>query len=238
MNLSNQQNLNGFSDLLIILLSSAHDMKNSLSVMTAYLESAVHTLAEKDPGTEESKLTRQALYEAQRMNYHLFQVLAMYKLNKGLYPFDPQEIDLHAFTEEAIARIRCLADAKKIEVAVNSPACPAYWYFDYELISSLITQSLFNAIRYTNNQIRLSIEIFGDALRFCIEDNGPGYPEAMLDETKNYQAGINNQTGSTGLGLHFASLVAKMHRNKGQEGLLCIDNQSSLGGSRFVLTLP
>lgn len=238
MTTKSTEKTNASPDILTILLSSAHDMKNSLSVMTAYLESAVHALSEKAPDTKESQLTRQALYEAQRMNYHLFQVLAMYKLNHGLYPFDPQEIDLRAFIDETIARIRCLADAKSIDMIVKKSINPVYWYFDYELISSLVTQSLFNAIRYTNNRILLSLEVVDDLLVFYIEDDGPGYPETMLDETKKRQAGISNQTGSTGLGLHFASLVAKMHRNKGKEGSLKIDNQSSLGGSRFILTLP
>lgn len=225
-------------DMMTVLLSSVHDMKNSICVMSAYLESAVDASRAHAADSPESQLTRQALYEAQRLNYHLFQILALYKLNEGMYPFDPSEVELHAFAEETLARIQRLADAKGITLKLHIDPVERYWYFDHELILSLVTQTLFNALRYTEDQVRLSLHVVDEQLEICIEDNGAGYPAFMLDQSQPHHLGINSQTGSTGLGLYFASQVARMHRHRGEAGFIRLENGGELGGSRFILTLP
>ena len=45
-------------------------------------------------------------------------------------------------------------------------------------------------------------------LVLSIEDNGSGYPENMLQEGSQAKTKISISSGSTGLGLYFASIVA------------------------------
>ena len=50
--------------------------------------------------------------------------------------------------------------------------------------------------------------------------------------------GVDFVGGSTGLGLHFSVVAAKMHRNRGRAGEIRLENSGSLGGGCFILRLP
>lgn len=78
----------------------------------------------------------------------------------------------------------------------------------------------------------------GDYLRFCIEDNGEGYPVHLLDADLDSPDKFDWVTGNTGLGLYFVAAVAGLHKNKGRKGFVRIDNDSELGGACFSLYLP
>lgn len=220
--------------------AAAHDMKNSVSVIAAYLEDALAQLSEAG-GTQPSQAalsTYQALYETQRVNGNLVQLMAIYKLDEGMYPFDPVEVDLADFAEEALARVRPLARIKGLQVdGLRAPAA-ATGFFDRDLVASVIVQSLFNSVRYAKGALRLSIEQADGTLTIAVEDDGPGYPAFMLAQGYPAQQGIDMQTGSTGLGLYFARLVAGLHRRGERCGSTRLANGGSLGGSRFEFTLP
>lgn len=60
----------------------------------------------------------------------------------------------------------------------------------------------------------------------------------MLEEGIKVNRGVSFNTGSTGLGLYFSSIVAKMHKNQGRTGDILLENGGKFGGGCFVLRLP
>lgn len=236
-NMTAQNEIEGQSgmDITTFLVSSVHDMKNSISVMTAYMESA---LLELPVDAASRSMTYQALYEAQRVNHNMIQLLALYKIHSDMYPFDPVEVELAYFQSEIIARIESLVAAKGIALEVVVDERERNWYFDYELIAALVTQSLHNAVKYTHDRVRLSMRVVDDQLEIRVDDNGEGFPPLMLAQSFPAIQGINGNTGSTGLGLYFAARAAKLHRNRSRTGSTRIENGGTLGGGSFVLRLP
>jgi signal transduction histidine kinase len=228
-------------DMSTFVSAAAHDMKNSVSVIAAYLEDA---LAQMNDGQASaisptaSCLTHQALYEAQRVNAHLMRILSIYKIDQGTYPFEPEEVDLADFTAEALARIGPLAASRGVAVDLDIAAGVGEGYFDQELISSVLVQSLFDAVKHTRDRIRLAVALREGALEFRIEDNGEGFPAFMLEHGFAEHASINASTGSTGLGLYFSRQVAQLHRHGERSGSTRLENGGALGGGCFVLTLP
>lgn len=222
-------------DMNTFLVSSAHDMKNSIGVMSAYLESA---LAELPADARSRDMTYQALYEAQRLNHHLIQLLAIYKINHDMYPFDPVDVDLCAFEQEVIGRVQPLARAKGIELEVVTERDEQSWYFDYELVASLVTQSLHNAVKYTRDRVRLSLLVIDGKLEIRVDDNGAGFPAFLIEQGYAASQGIHANSGSTGLGLFFAARVAQLHHNRTRHGGTRLANDGVLGGGTFILSLP
>lgn len=222
--------------------AAAHDMKNSISVIAALLEDAMREMDDTSASTTSAiavrGVTHQALYETQRVNCHLIQIMAIYKINQGSYPFDPEEIEVGVFMEEAVARVRPLASIKGLSVEVLVDAHADEVFFDRELVFSVIVQSLFNAIKYTRSRIRLSATQCNGLLDIRIEDDGAGFPAFMLEHGFAERATIDTRTGSTGLGLYFARQVAQLHSYGGHEGTTRLTNGGTLGGGCFELTLP
>ena len=226
-------------DISTFLLSSIHDMKNSLGMMAAYLEDA---LADQTPDANSParEKTAQALYEAQRVNNHLIQLLALYKIDQAFYPFDPQDRPLADLAREALARAQPLADSKGITLDCECPE-ELYGWLDYELVFGVVVQALHNALHYTRSRVLLTAEAHESGVAIRIEDDGPGFPEFLLEQGNaetTQQHGISFETGSTGLGLYFADVVARLHQAGGKTGKIYLKNGGPLGGGRFSLELP
>ncbi|MEW5787901.1 MAG: HAMP domain-containing sensor histidine kinase [Pseudomonadota bacterium] len=222
-------------DISTFLITSVHDMKNSMGVMMAYLQDALTERNSLPPATRDK--TTQALYEAQRVTDHLLQLLALYKIDQEFYPFDPQDHPLADLAQEALARVMDLADLKGISLDCHCPD-ELYGWIDHELVFGVLVQALHNALRYAHGQVLLSLAGGDDGIRISVEDDGPGYPDFLLAQGDGRTRGISFETGSTGLGLYFAGVVAALHRNGQRAGRIRLVNGGTLGGGVFTLELP
>jgi len=213
--------------------AAVHDMKNSVGVITAYLEDL---LARQTGEGADATLLQQTLHETQRVNGNLVQLMAIYKIERGLYPFNPEDIDFVEIADEVLARVQPLARIRHIELQAEIAEDAPGWYCDRELVVSVLTQAVFNALRYTRTKVVLGVVLTPEGLNIRVDDDGAGFPAFML--AQDYpQPGIDTQTGSTGLGLYFARQVAALHRHKARSGQTRIENLPQ-GGGRFVLVLP
>lgn len=223
------------ADVTMLLASSVHDMKNSVSMLIGGLQ---RVLATVQPETFPAfgDLT-QMTYEAKRINNNLVQLLTLYKLGQQIYPFDPQQVGIDEFLQviagQAGGMLRSEAVTLDIECAPN--LC---WYFDEDLVTGVIGNAFSNAIRYTRDRMNLSACVRDGMLELRIEDNGSGYSAEMLEQSRDPMRAVDFRTGSTGLGLYFSAAVAYMHRNRGRRGEILLKNGGTLGGGCFILRLP
>jgi signal transduction histidine kinase len=132
---------------------------------------------------------------------------------------------------------------KSKQIALDVDVDPALiWHLDEDLIIGVLGHAINNAIHYTKDRVRLAIAEHDGCLELRVEDNGRGYPPAMLEACATamsaQRSGVNFLTNSTGLGLFFSSEVAKMHQHRGRSGSLRLENGGAMGGGCFVLTLP
>lgn len=225
----------GKLDISTFLLSSIHDMKNSLGVMAAYLEAA---LAQGDKIAPARDKTAQALYEAQRVNDHLVQLLALYKIDQAFYPFDPQDHVLADLVMEAMARVKALADSRGIALDCEC-AEEAHGWFDYELVFGVVVQALHNALRYARQRVLMRVAIQANGgVTLHIEDDGKGFPPFLLARVAAPQGAISFETGATGLGLYFSEVVARLHQAGACHGSIRLENGGRHGGGCFILELP
>ena len=217
------------------LASSVHDMKNSISMLIGGLEK---TLSQVDPNAFPAYADMaHMIYETKRINSNLVQLLTLYKAGNDLYPFDPQTQCVGDFMRVIEEQNLPLLRSHKI-LSEFSVGDELYWEFDEDLVNGVIGNALNNAIHYTHDRIRLVAKETDGFLELRVEDNGKGYPQQLLDAGVEVMRGINFLTGSTGLGLHFSVVAAKMHRNQGRSGEIRLENGGAWGGGCFVLRLP
>jgi signal transduction histidine kinase len=219
-------------DISAFLASAIHDMKNSISVLINFLEDNVARL---EPAAQ-----RQAapmLYEVKRVNINLIQILSIYKVGNRFYPFDLVENSIDDFVEEIVAQNKTLLDYLGIILYLDYDE-ELTWYFDRELVSGVISHALNNAAHYTKDKLKLSLKEENGELVVRVEDNGSGYPDSVLKAGDAVSKGVNFASGSTGLGLYFSSMVAKLHKNRGKIGSMSLENGGEYGGGCFVLRLP
>lgn len=219
-------------DISAFLASAVHDMKNSINVLIRFLED---NITELEPDAQ--RKAAPMLYEAKRVNANLIQMLAIYKVGNQFYPFDPTENSIDDFIQEVVGQNKALLDYSGITLDVDFDE-ELTWHFDHELVLGAISHALNNATHYTKDKLRLSVKEEDGELVLRVEDNGSGYPGSMLDTGEAISKGVNFASGSTGLGLYFSSMVAKLHKNRGKTGGMFLENGGKLGGGCFILRLP
>jgi two-component system sensor histidine kinase SenX3 len=215
-------------------------MKNSISVLSGTLE-ALLAHAAPAAGPEYTQMAHM-LYQTRRLNDNLMQLLALYKqVGKPEYPFDMQPLEIGHLVEHVVSASCILLKSRGI--ALETAFDPGLiWHVDEDLLTGVLGNAINNAVHYTKDRIRLAIATVDGCLELRVEDNGVGYPDAMLEAgasaMSGVSSGVNFMTNSTGLGLYFSSEVAKMHKHRQRSGALRLENGGAYGGGCFVLTLP
>ncbi len=230
----NNNNAGKKLDFATVIASSVHDMKNSLTLLLDTLDAAV-----REEGLETKPLQGkllQAQHEGNRLNRNLIQLLALYRLEQSRLLINITENGVTELLEEVALETEQLLSAQNIKLEIDCPN-DLVGYFDRDLVTGILNTIINNSYRYTDDIIRLVGKNTNDYLVIRVEDNGHGYPEKML-HADDSPTSINFQTGNTGLGLYFASRVAKMHNNGKHFGYTETDNNGIDNGGRFSLYLP
>jgi K+-sensing histidine kinase KdpD len=217
------------------LASIAHDMKNSLGMLINTTEEILSNCqAETCPSFP---LLSKLQYESKRVNNNLIQLLTLYNMDHSRYTLDIEYHAVEEFLEDTVLQNQPLLEFKGISIETECPEGLA-WFFDRDLISGVINNVLNNAYRYARDKIWITAREEDGYFAIHVRDNGQGYPEHMITTGAGESTPISFSTGSTGLGLYFASIVAKMHKNKGREGFIRTRNSDSNGGGCFSIYLP
>jgi len=220
----------------LILASTVHDMKNSLGMLGQSLKSIFEHIDPAAIDTKANNLCGIVQYETSRVNNSLMQLLAIYKLENEQLPFNPSYYNLYDFLDEQRLLHLPLLEAKNIDCEIDCDE-DIEGVFDESLLGTVLENIIGNAIRYTKNKIAIRCNQ-NDMLEIEIADDGSGYPEQMIKLEGNYIHGINQSSGSTGLGLFFAQKIAEMHKHKDQNGSIELANGGALNGGRFIIKLP
>ncbi|QPK65253.1 HAMP domain-containing histidine kinase [Methylomonas sp. LL1] len=215
-----------------ILASTVHDIKNSLGTLL----SLIQRLARKQLADQAEDI-RQLGFEANRINHSLMQLLVMYKIDCNKFSLLVEEYAAIDLINEVIAQQDRLSQLNNIEVKVECGE-DLLCYCDCQHVGNALGTILNNAQRYADKAVLISAGEQDGYLKFCIEDDGHGYPEHLLNADFSNPSDLDWVSGNTGLGLYFVAAIAGFHKNKNKSGFIRIDNRSRLGGARFCLFLP
>ncbi|RMU15360.1 sensor histidine kinase, partial [Pseudomonas savastanoi] len=177
-------------------------------------------------------------YEFANLNGMLVQLLGLYKLGVNQLPLRPDYHELDDFIEAQLAHHQDVLASRGIAARYEIDDMSPLGFFDRELVGSVVGNIIVNAIGFAREQIVISIGEEGGQLKITLNDDGPGYPAYLIERQTEYVQGINQGSGSTGLGLYFASHIARLHVRNGMRGRIEIANGGVLGGAMFSIYLP
>lgn len=221
-------------DFSTIIASSVHDMKNSISMMLGTLDQLTSDCGASCPSSEKINQLR---YQGQRLNSDLVQMLSIYKIENRQYSPNIDEHDLSGFLLECVETYTPLLSPRGIAIEQECES-GLTGFFDREMVAGVINNVVNNAYKYSRSLIRISANMHDNFLGIHVMDNGRGYPAAMLRDSRDVAGPTNFRTGSTSLGLYFASLITHMHENRGRRGYIRLSNDGIDGGGCFSLYLP
>ena len=220
-------------DFSMVLASAVHDMKNSLGML---LNSLDDLRREQTDLLGESPKFNTLQYEAERMHNDLVQLLGIYRLGENNLSAHIDEHYLPEFLSEHMARHTTLLEGLGVELELEADDINGF--FDADLLTGVLNNTLNNALRYTRTKIRLSANERNGYIVIAVEDDGDGYPDSMQHAgTPDFKT-LDFKSGSTSLGLFFASSVASLHTEGKRTGSIRLHNGGHLGGGIFEIWLP
>ncbi|MEE4685098.1 ATP-binding protein [Pseudomonas alliivorans] len=222
-------------DFSMVIASTVHDMKNSLATLTRAHNEWLAKLSVQQRDTPEHGVIE---YEFANLNGMLVQLLGLYKLGVNQLPLRPDYHELDDFIEAQLAHHQDVLASRGIAARVDITDASPLGFFDRELVGSVVGNIIVNAIGFAREQLAISIGDQDGQLKITINDDGPGYPGYLIERQTEYVQGINQGTGSTGLGLYFAAHIARLHVRNGIQGRIEIANGGVLGGAMFSIYLP
>jgi len=203
-----------------LIAAAIHDAKNSLSSLGVWLDKA--------RGEHDSAALHHAADLAARVNAQLVELLALHRAGEGSLRLAIADHNLADFLADLQTELP--PGAERVLQVANADSL-GEWAFDAYLVKFVLLDALRNALRHAHARVKLSAVIEVGHLHFRIEDDGPGFPAAVLQGEQGVMS-----THSSGLGLSFARIIAERHATPdGRHGRIELHNDS---GARFCLVLP
>lgn len=212
----------------------AHEIKNNLSVMTSL--SGV-LLTEKLGSLNQNQKERiQHIYSiAMQVNNLVKDVVSYQRLGLGKNQLDKQQYKIEELCKDVMIEIDPFSTLKKVTVDVNIDAVTIFC--DYNRILEVLLNLLLNAIKFSNPNTKVSLNVSSDGQNILFEviDHGIGIndseQEKIFDifyQVKKTQADIFG----SGLGLAICKTIVESHGGT-------IWFKSKIGkGSTFSFTIP
>lgn len=222
-------------DFSTVIASTVHDMKNSLAMLTQAHSQWLARLPDPARQVPEQGVIE---FEFAHLNSMLVQLLGLYKLGVNQMPLQPAYHELDDFIEAQLACHQDVFASRGILATYDVDPLSPLGFFDRELIASVLANCINNAVRYARRAVMISVSDEAGQWVLTVNDDGEGYPAQMIERQADYVQGINQSSGSTGLGLYFAGRIAALHQRNGIVGRTEISNGGPLGGAVFSLYLP
>lgn len=212
----------------------SHDLKTPLSGVLLNTQFMLRCLKAEELAPFKNKIER-IKNSAERMNSLIEEILDVTKLEAGTFTIEPQMENVKSFVLEAVDLHRSIAEDKSISLLINFKNNCTEINCDRPRILQVLSNLLGNALKFTPNgqSITISVESFGDTVRFSVHDSGPGIASDKLTLIfdRFWQAQATKKLGA-GLGLFIAKSVVEAHNGK-----IWVESEEGKGAN-FIFSLP
>jgi len=162
-------------------------------------------------------------------------MLDVERLEEGVLTVQRFPYDISLILKEQVAKLQILAEKHEQTLTLTTPDELPKIDIDQELIRRVIHNLISNALKFTPNGGKVSIDATrsGKSISIRIADSGPGIPPRERQRIFEKFAQLNSdRRRGKGLGLTFCKMVVDAH-----EGNLTVED-SPLGGALFKIQLP
>ena len=211
----------------------AHELRTPLSNIQGYLEAIRDGLVDPTPETIDT-IHGQALHLSRLVE----DLRLLAQMEAGALELNRSDVQVDGLLQSCVEAVRPRAEAKGIDLSVNSEPPLATIDVDSTRISQVIGNLLENAITYTpeGGRVTVSVREADSAIEVSVADTGPGIAAEdlprLFDRFYRADPSRDRSTGGAGLGLTIARRLVEAHGGT-------IEVESELeNGSSFTVRLP
>lgn len=212
---------------------AAHDLRNPLSVLTAYI-SMMQMDSDLLP-PDYADYIEQMLTAARRIAVMISEILSLERIERMAQELTAEPFDMVASTTEAFEEYKRQAQDKDISLTLETNVNSAIIYGDPIQIYEAMVNLINNAIKYTpeGGRVIVSLQVVTtDRIVFLVQDNGYGIPADQQDRLfKAFSRAKTNETQAIeGLGLGLSLVKSIIDRHGGELFFESVHGQGSVFG--------
>ncbi len=189
---------------------AAHELKTPLAALKTQVQVALRA----DTNEDRNQALLKVLAGVNRSSHVVAQLLTLSRMVPEAQINQPSKVNLAKQASDVGAQLAPLAISKNIELELLAPDSKASVLGNATSINILIRNLVDNAIRYSPNDSRVSIDIkgIGQEVILYVSDNGPGIPEELRERVfERFFRVIGNNAPGSGLGLGIVAQIAELH---------------------------
>jgi signal transduction histidine kinase len=209
----------------------AHDLRTPLTRMRGSAELALQTDAE----APQREALADCIEESDRVLTMLNTLMDITEAEHGMMRLHRERRSVSQLVENVLEVYRLVAEEKKIEITSHCDD-PCYADVDSNRIQQALANLLDNAVKYTHEHGRISIQCASseDAVQVRIKDDGIGIPVAEQPRIWDRLYRGDKSRGQRGLGLGLSLVKAVVEAHGGNVTVL----SDEAAGSEFTVSLP
>ncbi|TAK75130.1 MAG: hypothetical protein EPO16_09580 [Dehalococcoidia bacterium] len=200
-----------------LVANISHELRTPITAARALAETLEDGVPDAD---QRARFHRQLAGEIDRMQGIVERLIRLSRLEQGDEPFALAPEAAGPLVEEAVGRVTPLAERAVVALAAQPSAEVATTLVlaDRERVLEVLTNLLDNAVKFSSpgDTVTVGAEAAGDAVRFCVRDQGPGImPNERLRVFERFytsdRARAAGRPTGTGLGLSIAREIVTRH---------------------------
>lgn len=187
---------------------------------------------------KQREILRRARNNIERLKSIIDDLLDISRIETDRLKLHYSLINLNDLIKESSDFFKKLAQEKRISLTYLLPKKAINLFVDAERINQVISNLISNAIKFTEDdgQIKVEVKILATKVRICVSDTGIGIAKADLSKLFNKFVQVCKKSEAekkgVGLGLSIAKELIERHG-----GEIWVESQIGVG-SKFYFTLP
>lgn len=187
----------------------SHEMKTPMTSIVGYADMIYHS---RNAGEEVKEASNYILNEGLRLEKLSFNLLNLIAA------------DNTAITKESIPSEELFDDLKHVykktgqDVAITYDYDKSYITIEYDLIKTVLTNLIDNALKSDTDRIEVSGKQTGEGYTFCVKDYGMGIPEEDLKKVTEafymVDKSRSRKVHGAGIGLALCDRIVRLHNSQ------------------------
>ena len=213
----------------------SHELRTPLSSILLSTELMLYGQAKSEE--KQKQFLSTTMHECRRLTRLIEDILNLSKIEAGRMEFNIESLDINILIEEVLTVLHTIIETKTLNIHYRIQPEAGYLKGDKDKIIQVLTNIMFNAIKYTPNggSVTVTVTCCDDAGTVAIHDTGKGIKNEdipkVFDKFRQLE-NIEHHADGTGLGMSIAkSIVERLG------GSIWIESEPG-NGTTVSFTLP
>jgi signal transduction histidine kinase/ActR/RegA family two-component response regulator len=213
-----------------------HELRNPLAAITSALD--LMEVENLDIETAE-EARRIAKRQSDQMTRIVNDLLDISRLLRGRVELHQTNVDAQELVKSAVETMQSQIAAHAHTLQLDMPSRPLKLFADEGRLRQVLENLLANSCKYTDpgGRIRITLDQVEGYARFCVVDNGSGFPEEfatqIFDLFAQGERTLDRSQGGLGIGLTVVREIVELHG-----GTITASSPGVNQGSQFSFLIP